>query len=444
MLTDLDRPDRPSANALPAGRFGGHTGKRWIGRTKAPVALLDQAVSSGTNLLTSVVAAHVLGLERFGPVVLAMSAAYLGIAVVRAICGEPLLALLGHIQPERRADAVRGALTTALIVGTACGVALAVIGWTGPGVTRLLPWVAIYLPAMCLQDAVRYLAFAHREPLVALLSDSVWCVVQVAALAALLLGSANTTPGQFLSCWGLGAVAGALFAFHYARQLRSPSPWIRVARQYSGWMTLQTLIAQSETQLMLVVIAAVSGATQLAQFRGAQLVCYMPIAAALVGLIAISVPAYARLDAEPSQLRGAVRRARWRWSAAAAAVAALVLIARGPVLQAALGGSFGAAAAAMWPLGIAAVAHAAAAPYGSALRALRAGRRIFSTQLATTLLLIPSVAVGASVGGSAGAAWAVALDSAWLVVVARYNLNALLSQAVPAAEEQPAQVAMME
>ncbi len=61
------------------------------GRRGVLAAVVDQALSSGTNFLTAVLAARLLTPESYGSVVLALSVAYSAVGLGRALIGDALL-----------------------------------------------------------------------------------------------------------------------------------------------------------------------------------------------------------------------------------------------------------------------------------------------------------------------------------------------------------------
>jgi O-antigen/teichoic acid export membrane protein len=407
----------------------------------ALAAAADQALSSGTNVLTLLVGARVLAPERFGAVVVALGIAVVAVTAQRALVGDTLLACAAAAPDQVQRRMTRDALVTAGtigLVGGAVGVALGALPY------RLLAdvgWMAIWLPAVCLQDAYRYRFFCDRRPDLALRADASWAVVQCGVLLTALLGGRMSAP-VFLAAWGAGAVAGALVGAALARLSPvggRPGRWLRQTRHLSGWFAGQTLVAQSHSQLVVFVVGGTLGAAAVGGLRAVQLVLLLPAQSLLLAAQSMIVPALARRAAhgDIAGIRRAVAGLAGWFSVTAAAVAGLVVAVRVPLVDLVFTARFRAYADLMVPLAAVTVCYAARVPFMAACRSLGNGRGVFLVQAAFTAATVPAVWLGALLWGVPGSAWGLVAGSAVLLVFAVRTYHRSLDRArvtTPSAE----------
>jgi O-antigen/teichoic acid export membrane protein len=375
----------------------------------------DQALSSGTNVVTSLVAARMLAPEQFGAVVVALSVGTVAIGAQRAFVGDALLATGSAVQDGVRVRMTRDALATAAVIGLlAAGVGL-VVGLLPYALTAQVGWMALWLPAVGVQDAYRYAFFCARQPGLALRADAGWAAVQAAILLACVLHGRVGAPA-FLTAWGAGGLAGALVGARLARATPfggRPGRWLRQTRHLSGWFAGQALIAQSHSQLVVFLVGSTLGAAAVGGLRAMQLILMLPALSLLLGLQSLIVPALARRAArgDHAGIRRTVSRLAGGFAVGAASAAAAVAAARVPLVDVVFTARFRDYADLVVPLAAVTICYAACVPYTAACRSLRNARGIFLVQAAFTATTIPAVWVGALRWGVGGSAWGLVLGS---------------------------------
>jgi hypothetical protein len=194
--------------------------RRLLRRTPglAVAAAADQALSSGTNVLTLLVGARVLAPDRFGAVVVALGAAMVAVTAQRALVGDTLLACAAAAPEEAQRRMSRDALATAGAIGLAGAAAGMALGALPYRLLADLGWMAVWLPAVCLQDGYRYRFFCARRPDLALRADAGWAAVQGAVLLAALLGG----HGSRVIAFALLAFVGGFLTLVFRMKDRPP------------------------------------------------------------------------------------------------------------------------------------------------------------------------------------------------------------------------------
>lgn len=402
-----------------------------LGR-KPVQALVDQAVSSLTNFATSLIAARLAAPSSFGRVALALSFAYMALIIGRALVGEPLLARVGRSRserPEEQSAIDSVAIKTALNIGCIAGFMAAA--------AAMLPWpalsdcwlVSFWLPSLLVQDAVRYIAFSRRRPGIALMSDAVWALVQIAVIGAVLaVGRRDVT--WVVVAWGAGATAGALAG---SRQLRlapvgRAREWIALTRRFSSWLAPQLVLGQVTAFAINLIVAAAFGTATVGGLR-AMITISTPIFILLTAGQAVVVPALVR-TLEQVGIAGMVRRVRM-WAAAVSVAAAIIAVTctvlSRPLVALLFGKAYAGFAPLVLPFAVGAAFHAAALLPSSGLRAFQDARSLLLVQLGVTSVSLAAVSVASATSTPLASAWALASQGltaaalSWLAFHSRYK-----------------------
>jgi O-antigen/teichoic acid export membrane protein len=268
---------------------------------------LDQAVSSSSNIIITVLAARVLGAVTFG---------YFGVVyltyvttqgVLRALLGEPLL-----VRPDESRDRPGEAIGTAAVLGFGVGIVIATAGavtavWSHD-LGLALVVLGACLPLMVLQDLGRYLSFATQRPSRALALDLVWLGLLVVAVGALAVADAATL-SWFIVAWaGSGATAGALLLWqHRHAHIRPGIAWLRETWPFSWRYAVSFGSRQGAVLLASTGLAAILGARALGAVNGA-LLLYGPLVQFQTASIAFGVTEVSRLEPGSPAVKRHVRR----------------------------------------------------------------------------------------------------------------------------------------
>jgi hypothetical protein len=171
---------------------------------KGAVGLVDQGMSSLSNVLAVIMVAQSLSASAFGSFSVAYAVLIFFLTLTRSYFGTQLTLTDTRRAAGDRASATLGAL---LLLAPALAVATGGIGLllSNENDFSAAIVVAMAAPLVCLQDLLRYTAVAVERPVVALVSDTAW----VAVMAVPALGLIRLTGAQVMAVW-LGAAALAL------------------------------------------------------------------------------------------------------------------------------------------------------------------------------------------------------------------------------------------
>lgn len=233
--------------------------------------IVDQGLSSATNLLVSLFAAHLLGIKSFGAVGVAMATYFVFIGLGRAAIGDPLL--LSRAEPGATArDTVDQAVSASFGLGVAFAALCAALSYVlGGYLAGVLLVLGAGMPFLLAQDVARYIAFQRGTPWVAAANDLLWLVGSLGTLA-LLLPAAHDSAARVLACWvGAGSVAGVVFVarLRWRPGVRAGWVWMRTHRRLIGPLLGDYGLIALLQQGVIYVITGVAGLRATAAFRGA-------------------------------------------------------------------------------------------------------------------------------------------------------------------------------
>jgi O-antigen/teichoic acid export membrane protein len=369
---------------------------------------VDQAASSGTNLLLTIVAARVLGAHSLGIVVIGFAVYLTVVGFQRALVSQPLVVATAASQSELRRSSSRCAVTTSLIFGVGvAGLMLAVGLATGGTIGRALLIFSPWMPFVLIQDLWRSMLFRDSSGRAAAANDVLWLAVMLIALVpAWMIG----TDWAIVGAWGLGAMAGALAGFFQTRlllatPLRALKQWRSDLWPFGRWLFVGSVAYGASSQASVFLIAALLGPAAVGGVRAVETV-FAPLSLLLP---AISLPALPimtrRLAISPSKGK--------RFAIEVSGV--LMVITAGYVVLAALGGDtllvavFGNAFRGfnglIIPIAIQQVVMASGGGFDLLLQGGKRGRAIVLLFVATAPLSLGLVAVTAATGTIVTVAW---------------------------------------
>jgi hypothetical protein len=251
----------------------------------------------------------------------------LGLGVSRAFTSEPLIVRWSDAsEPEWRA-----ATSDSMASAVAIGIAAAIIGLAcapllGTGTRGALVAIAVFMPGLLLQDAVRLAFFARGRPQSAAVNDILWAAFLVPTYLAIVgTGSPNET--RLLVAWGAAGTAAALVGCAQVRampSLHGPLRWWRAQRDLGVRYVGEFAGRDGVLRLSDYGVVAVAGLSTLGLFRTAS-VLMGPIRIAVTGLALHAIGEGARnrsfdvdRDRRRELLRGAfmISAAGLGWTAA--------------------------------------------------------------------------------------------------------------------------------
>jgi hypothetical protein len=217
------------------GRAGhltvGVSSSRLAART---VTLLDQVLSSVSNVLAVLLVARALHPADFGRFALGYAVLTLALTLSRAYFGTRVSLAPDRATARRLTAAIAAGLLmlSPVLVLVVLGLSVLTAGNQSMGLFLIIAFAS---PVVLVQDIVRAGSAASGEPGAALLSDGVWVAVMAAPFALRL----HLGPTAALALWGLAALAALVVALgtyrlrprsareslSYAGETRWASPW---------------------------------------------------------------------------------------------------------------------------------------------------------------------------------------------------------------------------
>ena len=379
------------------------------------LVMIDQAISSLSNVVVTVFVARSLPAESFGAFGLAIVAFMLVQGTSRALVGETLLSRYSSADADVRGRLVPDMLGAAVTIAGMGAVVVTIAGLaTGGEAGRALVALAIVLPLTIVQDTWRYVFIIDR-PAGAVAVDVVWLVAVCTVL--------STAPGGAGAAWfviawgvggGIGAIAGGLLG---RRDLAVPQPlrWLRANRDMGVRFFGEFVTGQAVGQVVLAGVGAIAGLSVIGAVRAAQ-VFYGPLNTVHQGIYLALVPEGAR-SAGIAHLRRLMVRATvvlagiaavWMW------FGLLLADSWGATL---FGATWAEAGDLMLPMGLAMIAGSAATGGFAGVRALGDAHESLRARLRTAGPQLVFPLVGAAIGAGQGYAFGFGLGHAASAVV---------------------------
>ena len=323
-----------------------------VNRTRLGYAgwgMADQAASSLSNFGVGLVAARASTTEEYGSFSIAFTTAVIGIGVVRAVISEVysvrfagsgvVLSAGGSLDPgasdgdafaefaeseaeirteeregQRSSVAVAevtdpdevgpryphagGALGASLLLAAMLSVVCAAAGMLASGSLQSALFVlAVGVPALVVQDVVRFVCVARRDPFGATLSDTTWVVAFALAVAvwAVTQGSFPNATAS-LGCWVVGAAFGAAVGFARLRSwphLVQGIAFARLVWRQSTRYLVDWLALGASFHVGYYVLGISAGLAVVGEYRAA-LLLGGPLNILVMGAVMILVPEITR------------------------------------------------------------------------------------------------------------------------------------------------------
>jgi O-antigen/teichoic acid export membrane protein len=379
--------------------------------------IADQALSSLTNAALSVLIARSVDAHSFGAFAVCFTAYSLVIGVNRAFISDPLTVRFSDATRESFGAARGHALAAAVAVGAGASAILLVGAVTQSGDLRdALVVVALTMPGLTVQDALRLSFITEGRPRAAALNDFLWGALQIGGVGVLLLADVSSV-AVFVFVWGAAAGVAALYGIVRTRALpavRGTRRWVSQQLDLSGFFVAEYTAATGSFQAAFLLVGAIGEVADVGSLRGAQ-VLLGPLNVAFYGFTFFATPELVRRKALPRRthvasafaLSGSLLTLTLVWGT-------LLLQLPDGAGRELLGDAWDGARSAVpamtaWSAGIAATVGPVCV-----LRAFGAAREIFRLSLLLGVLLLSLGVIGATQGGADGAALGFAIAQ-WLV-----------------------------
>jgi O-antigen/teichoic acid export membrane protein len=391
---------------------------------KGAVGLIDQGMSSLSNVVAVVMVAQSLSASAFGSFTVSYAILIFVVTLTRSYFGTQLGLTETGLAAREQARAILGALLllTPLLAIT--------VGVLGVLLADSAPWivliVAVAAPLVCLQDVLRYVAVAVERAWVALASDTVW--VAIAAVPA--LGLVQVDGPRVLGIWlGAAAVAFAVAiillrikpSFAQGRRL------LRKRHAVGSSLTIGAVAVSGASVVVTVATAHFLGPASAGSLRGASTV--MGPLNVVQAFVTLNMTPILRRRERAGDIRFCVRVAVLI-SVAVATWSTIVLLLPDAAGGFVLGESWAGARSVLPWMCFEYLFLGLATPTTLWLRVRFAARKLLQNRLAYAALLGVCGSAAAVLGPSAGyvaaglaAAAAFSAGLGWLVVLRNRSLN---------------------
>ncbi|NDZ93637.1 hypothetical protein G3I13_24045 [Streptomyces sp. SID6673] len=180
-----------------------------FGVANAAFTVADQVLSSVGNALVLVCVAQVATPETFGAAALAFAVIATGLGFGRGMVGAPLLISSGEGADKVRAAAARSSVFC-MVNAAICLLAVVVVALSVGEVVVALPVIA--LPAVLIQDMLRYCAIAVGRVGCAILSDGLWTLGMLAVFIVNLVNDSISVVAVLVVWVVLGWMSAVVLA----------------------------------------------------------------------------------------------------------------------------------------------------------------------------------------------------------------------------------------
>ena len=427
-VVEVGRPPAPTER--PSGRRRAVV-VRLAGR--AGWSILDQGLSSLSNLLLSVLVARAVDAEGFGAFTVAFAVYSVMVLVCRALVSQPLGIRYAAASPEEARAVAASSTGAAAVIGLVLAAGICAVSLLlGGAVAVVLMVMAVFLPGLLVQDVWRMAFFAQGRPQLAALIDGVWTALLIAGIAVLVVTDTSTATAYVLA-WGAAATVAALAGAAAGRawpHVAATWTWIRSHWGMTRFLLFEQLLTQGAYQGGLLVIGALGSLSTVASLRGAQ-VALGPVSMLAMSAMAFAVPELARRS-------WLTARQRLRIAVAAGGLLAalglcwgtLVLLLPRSAGEAFLGDSWAGVRTVLLATLVGQVANLFSAGATYVVYSRGATRAAFRVNATVSVLLVVFGLAGVLLGGAVGAAWG--FTAAYCAVVPLWFL-ALSKLGAPAA-----------
>ena len=230
-------------------------------------------MSTSSNFLLTIIVARNSSQSQFGAFSLAFSIYLFALGLSRAFASDPLLVRTHEIVSAGQWDsAVQRSSGCAVVHGILAGLVLVIIGTIVGGETESTFLIlAIFMPALLLQDSWRCVHFSRRHAERALTNDGVWTVLMIAGIA-IFASQYKVDVVSALGIWGASALCAAIYGYIQTKEVPSPLhclSWYRYNRQYAFWYAGEFLCVSTATTTGIYIIAGLAGLSAAGSIKGA-------------------------------------------------------------------------------------------------------------------------------------------------------------------------------
>lgn len=358
---------------------------------------IDQALSSATNIAVMIALARATSIGQFGAYAVLFAVHQFSLGLFRTVYGEHRLSGAGS-------SFGRKGVAQAALAGLAVGAVVFCVGVLNPVDVRLdVAILALSIPAVFVQDLLRYEAIGSGSPATAAFADALWLVVTLPGIVLLnLAGMAATTAAIVSWCAGGWIAAAALVATVPMRSEGQSETYRRGAELRRSLSTAgEFVLSRGVTDLSLVLLGFVGAGAAVSGLKGAQLLA-APAVLLATSWRTVALQLFGRQGVDRTSLTK-TRRYLWLVCGLIALSVSVPLVLDG-VAAAALGDSWSAAKIILPLWGLVLVARVSMLRGYAALRALSQTGIILRTRLLGVGLVAVGLVVSIMTDSAAGLA----------------------------------------
>lgn len=371
------------------------------------LSILDQGLSSGTNMVVTIAIAVLLPRDAFGIFAVAYLAYGLAVAGSAAVISSELV--LNRGAERQRLHVISGSLVAAAVLGAVCAATLAVWAFVAGDLRNALLVLAATMPLLLVQDLLRSASsLIHRIELAAL-SDFIWLALSVSSIVVAHHLYPEGDPAVYVACWAVSGCVSVLMFVPLVKRLPAPDMSRFMRRDFLGYRFVWEYLAlRALSQGLTLSLGAMAGVGANAAVRGAATL-FGPMTVLITAVASFGPALVLRLDPR-RRSRAMTLGAAILAGCAAALTIAFLLVPRG-VGEDILGDSWTVAHEMVPPIGVQNIFTAISTVAFLALRVVEP-RSTLRLRLVGLILLVPSFFVGYWTAGSVGAVWGLAVGAA--------------------------------
>ena len=264
------------------------------GRTQAALSIVDQVLSSLTNLLLGILAARALGVVEFGGFSSVFILYTILVGGVAATVGQ--VVVLGDYGDRELVERAREGIAFSLILGVSCAAVIAGAAAGLDSVRGPLLALAVFLPLLLAQDSLRYGAAALQRMEISVLSDGLWLVLLIATFGIFFVLDVSISPASAIFAWGAaGAVSGLVcYPILWSFTSRLDLSGFR-RRDFLGYRFIGEYVAvRAASQGFILLLGALAGLAATGSVRGIATL-YGPLAVAMAAAASFGAPLVRRV-----------------------------------------------------------------------------------------------------------------------------------------------------
>jgi O-antigen/teichoic acid export membrane protein len=447
-MTDFENKESPVIDDAGAGAQNNHRhglGKLIPWATKGGLAVLDQALISGSNFLVGILLARWLVPATYGAYALAFSVFLLLSFISQALLFEPMAVFSGSAYQKSMRGYFRSVLwihlwmtiITFVLLGTSAGVAF--LRSEPNGLPGALLGVTLASPCILLFWLARRAYYTQLAPARATSGAAIYCVLLVTGLFLVHRREAISPLSAYL-LMGAAALGTAIYLLlHLRRILPALEMGPRFGQvcgrhwEYGRWALASYLATWIPFYMYYPLLTTFSGMAQAGELR-ALMNLALPLEQTYTAISSLLLPYAARMQERYGVASAPKLNRNFTLLYAGGAILywAIVIPLKGPAFHILYGGKYLEVAYLVPLVGLETLLSSAAFGPATVLRAMEAPAAIFYARCAASVLALVAGIPLTKFYGLAGAVWSIVLSNIAAYLMTLYVLRRRVASQVSA------------